>query len=57
MTIDNDFDAVCGVGEVLSVAVAVKLKVPDGAVGVPVIVPSVFKVNPLGNAPAETLHE
>ena len=45
------FVAVCAVGEVESVTLAVKLKVPD-AVGVPEIAPvAADRVRPAGNAP------
>ena len=48
----NDFVAVCAVGTVESVTLAVKVNVP-GAVGVPEIVPvAAANVRPAGNAPA-----
>ena len=47
----NDFVAVCAVGVVESVTLAVKLKEPE-AVGVPEIVPAEDSVRPPGNAPA-----
>ena len=47
----NDLLAVCAVGFVESVTLAVKLKEPD-AVGVPEIVPADDSVRPPGNAPA-----
>ena len=46
----NDLVAVCAVGVVESVALAVKLKEPE-AVGVPEMVPAEDSVRPAGNAP------
>ena len=51
----NDFVAVCAVGAVESVTLAVKLNDP-AVVGVPEIVPlAAASVRPAGNAPALTL--
>jgi hypothetical protein len=46
----NDFVAVCAVGVVESVTLAVKLKEPE-AVGVPEMVPAEESVRPAGKAP------
>ena len=39
-----------------SVTLTVKLAVPAGPVGVPLIVPEVLKVNPAGSVPALTVN-
>jgi len=46
----SDFVAVCGVGVVASVTLAVKLKEPE-AVGVPEMAPAEESVRPAGKAP------
>jgi hypothetical protein len=46
----KDFVAVCAVGVVASVTLAVKLKGPE-AVGVPEMVPTEDRVRPAGKAP------
>jgi hypothetical protein len=46
----NDFVAVCAVGVVESIALAVKLNEPE-AVGVPEMVPAEERVRPAGKAP------
>jgi hypothetical protein len=46
----NDFVAVCAVGVVESITLAVNENEPD-AVGVPEIVPAAERVKPAGNAP------
>ena len=49
MVIESAWVAVCGVGEVLSVAFTVKLKVPVD--GLPEMVPAALSVRPVGSVP------
>lgn len=50
MVIESAWVAVCGVGDVASVVLTVKLKVPV-VVGVPKIFPLLFRLRPVGSAP------
>ena len=56
MVMERALVAVCGVGEVESVAWAVKLKVP-AAEGVPLMVQLGARVSPVGRVPAVTVQE
>ena len=55
MVIERAWVAVCAVGDVASVALTVKLKEP-GVVGVPKILPLLFRVRPVGSTPVVRAH-